>query len=166
MDAHHTGAMAPAGQLWSTAEDLTAWGRFLLGDSGDVLAAPTLEEMLQLVAEQARELVGCDWCRVRIAVEPDDVREAISAEQNEGAAEVDAVGRGPGFRSSGREGGGLGDGSRVAALTALDGRAIGSIELARKRGGEFGGADDAVLAHLAQMVSAAVERTWLYQAGT
>ena len=44
---HHTGAMAPAGQLWSTAEDLTAWGRFLLGDSGDVLTASTLEEMRQ-----------------------------------------------------------------------------------------------------------------------
>ena len=114
-----------------------------LADVSLALASPgPLEEMLQLVAEQARELVGCDWCRVRIAVEPDDVREAVSAsEPNEGAA------------------------SRVVALTALDGRAIGSIELARKRDGEFGGADEAVLAHLAQMVSAAVVRTWLYQSG-
>lgn len=116
-----------------------------LADVSLALATPgPLDEMLQLVAEQARELVGCDWCRVRIAVEPDDVREAVSSEPDEGAADVDAV----------------------AALTALDGRAIGSIELARKRDGEFGGADEAVLAHLAQMVSAAVERTWLYQSGT
>lgn len=116
-----------------------------LADVSLALATPgPLDEMLQLVAEQARELVGCDWCRVRIAVEPDDVREAVSSEPDEGAADVDAV----------------------AALTALDGRAIGSIELARKRDGEFGGADEAVLGHLAQMVSAAVERTWLYQSGT
>lgn len=116
-----------------------------LADVSLALATPgSLDEMLQLVAEQARELVGCDWCRVRIAVGPDDVREAVSSEPDEGAADVDAV----------------------AALTALDGRAIGSIELARKRDGEFGGADEAVLAHLAQMVSAAVERTWLYQSGT
>lgn len=116
-----------------------------LADVSLALATPgPLDEMLQLVAEQARELVGCDWCRVRIAVDPDDVREAVSSEPDEGAADVDAV----------------------AALTALDGRAIGSIELARKRDGEFGGADEAVLAHLAQMVSAAVERTWLYQSGT
>ena len=114
-----------------------------LADVSLALATPDgLEEMLQLVAEQARELVGCDWCRVRLVVEPDDVREAVSAsETGEGAA------------------------SHVATLTALDGRAIGSIELARKRDGEFGGADEAVLAHLAQMVSAAVERTWLYGTG-
>jgi GAF domain-containing protein len=80
--------------------------------------------------------------------------------------DADIVVRRPGFPFSGREGGALGDGSRAAVLTALDGRAIGAIELARKRDGEFGGADEAVLAHLAQMVSAAVERTWLYQTGT
>jgi len=139
-----------------------------LADVSLALATPgPLDELLQLVAEQARELVGCDWCRVRIAVEPDDVREAVSAsEPNEGVADVDAVVRRPGSRLSGREGGSLGDESRVAALTALDGRAIGSIELARKQDGEFGGADEAVLAHLAQMVSAAVERTWLYRSGT
>jgi hypothetical protein len=145
-----------------------------LADVSLALATPDpLEEMLQLVAEQARELVECDWCRVRIAVEPDDVREAVSAsEPNEGRGvgaampDADIVVRRPGFPFSGREGGALGDGSRAAVLTALDGRAIGAIELARKRDGEFGGADEAVLAHLAQMVSAAVERTWLYQTGT
>lgn len=144
-----------------------------LADVSLALATPDpLEEMLQLVAEQARELVECDWCRVRIAVEPDDVREAVSAsEPNEGRGvgaampDADVVVRRPGFPLSG-EGGALDDGSRAAVLTALDGRAIGSIELAGKRDGEFGGADEAVLAHLAQMVSAAVERTWLYQAGT
>jgi hypothetical protein len=45
--AHDSGAMAPAGQLWSTAGDLATWGHFLLGDGGGVLSPSTLEEMLQ-----------------------------------------------------------------------------------------------------------------------
>lgn len=40
-----TAAMAPAGQLWSTAADLGRWARFLGGDTGGVLAPDTLEEM-------------------------------------------------------------------------------------------------------------------------
>jgi CubicO group peptidase (beta-lactamase class C family) len=40
-----TGAMAPAGQLWSTVSDLARWCRFLAGDTGDVLSADTVEEM-------------------------------------------------------------------------------------------------------------------------
>jgi CubicO group peptidase (beta-lactamase class C family) len=44
---HDAGAMAPAGQLWSTVEDLGHWAAFAGGDTGDVLAADTLEEMLE-----------------------------------------------------------------------------------------------------------------------
>lgn len=39
------GAMAPAGQLWATLDDLARLAAFLLGDTGDVLGAATLEEM-------------------------------------------------------------------------------------------------------------------------
>ena len=39
------GAMAAAGQLWSTLTDLGRFAAFLLGDTGDVLSATTLEEM-------------------------------------------------------------------------------------------------------------------------
>lgn len=39
------GAMAPAGQLWSTATDLARWLRFIAGDSGGVLHPDTVEEM-------------------------------------------------------------------------------------------------------------------------
>ncbi|SDS02365.1 CubicO group peptidase, beta-lactamase class C family [Nocardioides scoriae] len=48
--AHDTGAMAPAGQLWSTVEDLARFGGFLLDGHPDVLDAPTLREMRQPVA--------------------------------------------------------------------------------------------------------------------
>jgi CubicO group peptidase (beta-lactamase class C family) len=45
--AHDYRAMAPAGQLWSTVEDLARWACFLLGDTGDVLAPDTLAEMAE-----------------------------------------------------------------------------------------------------------------------
>ncbi|CAN5251080.1 serine hydrolase domain-containing protein [soil metagenome] len=40
-------AMAPAGQLWATLTDLARFAAFLLGDTGDVLSAATLEEMAE-----------------------------------------------------------------------------------------------------------------------
>ena len=40
-----TGAMAPAGQLWSTLEDLVSWGQLLAGSRPDVLSTASLEEM-------------------------------------------------------------------------------------------------------------------------
>ena len=40
-----TGAMAPAGQLWSTLADLVTWGQVLSGGRADVLAPSTVEEM-------------------------------------------------------------------------------------------------------------------------
>ena len=39
------GAMAPAGQLWSTLTDLARWVRFIGGDTGGVLAPETVAEM-------------------------------------------------------------------------------------------------------------------------
>ena len=45
--AASTGAMAPAGELWSTVGDLGRWASFLTGDTGDVLSPATLEEMRQ-----------------------------------------------------------------------------------------------------------------------
>ena len=44
-----TGAMAPAGQLWSTLADLVTWGQVLSGTRPDVLAPSTLAEMQQPV---------------------------------------------------------------------------------------------------------------------
>ncbi|TAL23205.1 MAG: class A beta-lactamase-related serine hydrolase [Frankiales bacterium] len=42
---HDAVAMAPAGQLWATLADLGRFAAFLLGDTGEVLSADTLEEM-------------------------------------------------------------------------------------------------------------------------
>ena len=43
--AQDTGAMAPAGQAWSTVGDLATYAQFLLDGHEDVLAASTLDEM-------------------------------------------------------------------------------------------------------------------------
>ncbi|GAA4440859.1 serine hydrolase domain-containing protein [Phytohabitans houttuyneae] len=45
-----TGAMAPAGQLWSTLDDLARWAAFLAEPVPDVLAPDTLAEMCVPVA--------------------------------------------------------------------------------------------------------------------
>jgi CubicO group peptidase (beta-lactamase class C family) len=41
------GAMAPAGQLWSTMFDLARWVAFIAGDTADVLSQSSLAEMRQ-----------------------------------------------------------------------------------------------------------------------
>lgn len=110
---------------------------FLADGSLALIGSESLEEMLQLVAEQALELVGGDSCRVSVVRDDGEIREAVSA------SEVDA-----------RK-------TITARLTALDGRVIGSIEV--DSGDDLSEIDDAVLQHLAQMVSAAVERAWLYR---
>jgi hypothetical protein len=66
-----TGAMAPAGQAWSTVTDLARWGRFLAFGHSEVLGVETLREAarpaapareyglgLRLVSWQGRPLVG------------------------------------------------------------------------------------------------------------
>ncbi len=44
---HDAGAMAPAGQLWTTVRDLARWAAFLAGDTAGQLSSDTLEEMLE-----------------------------------------------------------------------------------------------------------------------
>lgn len=46
-----TGAMAPAGQLWSTLGDLVTWGQVLAGAHPHVIAPATLAEMQQPMTE-------------------------------------------------------------------------------------------------------------------
>lgn len=56
---HDAGAMAPAGQLWSTVEDLATWAAFLGGDTRGLLAADTLAEMLE--PHTVVDLPGQPW---------------------------------------------------------------------------------------------------------
>jgi hypothetical protein len=115
---------------------------FLADASLALGASDSLGEMLQLVAEQARELVGADRCRVVLA-------------SHEDTARIEAISDAEGVSAPGR--------SITTDLTALDGRMLGRIELAGKSDGEFTSLDEAVLTQLAQMASAAVERRALYR---
>lgn len=47
---HDAAAMAPAGQIWSTVDDLAVWAAFLAGRTHDVLSPDTLAEMVRAVA--------------------------------------------------------------------------------------------------------------------
>lgn len=56
---HDAVAMAPAGQLWSSARDLARWAAFLGGRTEGVLDARTLQESLVPVA--VNDLTGLAW---------------------------------------------------------------------------------------------------------
>ncbi len=53
-----TGAMAPAGQLWSTVADLGRWATFLLDPDPSVLTPPSLAEMTVPTASQPGDASG------------------------------------------------------------------------------------------------------------
>jgi hypothetical protein len=157
-----------------------------LGDASLALdAQDSLQEMLQLVAEQARELVGADCCVATVAARGrprsaeaasyTDRRwtklvrwldvEAIYAlvRRSGGSVRIagDRLADVPAFRDA------CGErplhGWLAASLTALDGAELGAVQLFDKQGGAFTPDDEAALVHLAQMASAAVERARLYQ---
>jgi hypothetical protein len=161
---------------------------FLADASLALDASDSLEEMLQLVAEQARELVGAECCVATVAAEGRPrIAEAASYAQADrrwtglvqwldlfgiyrlihasgGSARVagEQLARLSAFQTaaSGR----APRGWLAAALTALDGSELGAIQLFDKQDGDFTRDDEAALVHLAQMVSAAVERARSYQA--
>ncbi len=158
---------------------------FLADASLALEASDSLEEMLRLVAEQARELVGADCCVATVGVEGHP-RLAEGASHPEGRwttfvrwLDLAAIYRlirhnGGSVRIDGEQLAGLplflvAAGDRPlqrwlgASLTALDGRELGAIQLFDKQGAAFTADDEAVLVHLAQMASAAVERARHYQ---
>jgi GAF domain len=163
-----------------------------LADASLALDAPgSVEEILQLVAEHARELVGAERCRAEIRL-PDGVTVYAHADAEPGSepvsvapAEVAALyaAVAPGRRSlrmssaelaaepARRTLEGAGDRVRsmrswlVASLCAPDGREFGLIQAFDKRDGEFTHLDEEVLVELAQMAATAVERAQRYADG-
>jgi hypothetical protein len=160
---------------------------FLTDASLALDASDSLEEMLRLVAEQARELIGADCCVATVAVGgvprtaeaasyPDDERRWSTfirwldllaiyrlVGQSGGSARVagEQLARLPPFCTA--DSAHSLRGWLAASLTALDGSALGAIQLFDKPGTGFTVDDEAALVHLAQMTSAAVERARLYQ---
>jgi hypothetical protein len=153
-------------------------------DGGD-----SLHEILHLLAEQARELVGGACCVATLCADGalPDARAASHAQADAAwgarialsdlsplerclgesasvvrmdAAESDA-GADPSLLELQRAGAPVRSWLAVK-LTALDGRTIGYVHVFHERPRAFGTGDEAVLVHLAHMASAAVERMALY----
>lgn len=161
---------------------------FLADASLTLDGSGSLDEMLQLVAEQARELVNAECCVATVAVDGQP-RTAEAASYFEGDRRWTAFvqwldlfaiyrliqQRGGSVRLAGEQITRLaafltrpGDlplhGWVAASLNALDGSELGAIQLFDKQdGGSFTADDEAALIHLAQMASAAVERARPYQ---
>jgi Phosphoserine phosphatase RsbU, N-terminal domain/GAF domain len=162
---------------------------FLADASLALDASDSLEEMLRLVVEQARELVGAECCVATVALEGRPrTAEAASHQETDPDTRWPAFVRwldlsaiyqfirlsGGSVRITGEQLTGLRlfrtagsdrplQGWLAASLTALDGGELGAIQLFDKPEGGFTREDEAALVHLAQMASAAVERTRLYR---
>ena len=117
----------------------------------------SLEEILQLVAEQAREMTGarsgsvhvagagaCAAIEARSESDGDDTWSEVLQPRPATPALASA-------RDAIRE-----------PLLSLDGSTLGWIEVEDKQNGEFSPADRAVLTQVAQMTAAAVERAFAY----
>jgi GAF domain-containing protein len=164
---------------------------FLADASLALDATDSLDELLRLVAEEGRELVDATCCvmTIRRSTRRNVVR-AVTCEDDQGsvwtafatALERDAANAGstvpwrleedeltghPALPSAPADLGAAGapSGWLAAPLAALDGRVLGSIHLFDKRDGRFSEVDEAIVLHLAQMASAALERALLYRAG-
>jgi hypothetical protein len=160
---------------------------FLADASLALDASESLDEMLRLVAEQARELVNAECCVATVAMGGlPRTAEAASYSGRErqwtgfvqwldlfaiyafirsrgGSVRIsgDQLREVPLFRSTARR---LPlRGWLAASLTALDGSELGAVQLFDKHEGRFSEGDEAVILHLAQMASAALERTQLYR---
>jgi hypothetical protein len=160
---------------------------FLTDASLALNASDSLQEMLRLVAEQARELVCAECCLATVSLDrrPRTAEAASHAEPDTrwttfvrwldlvriyellrlsgGSVRIagDELARHPLFRISSADR--PLQGWLAASLTALDGSELGAIQLFDKQHGDFTQDDEAALVHLAQMASAAVERARLYQ---
>jgi len=56
---HDAAAMAPAGQLWSTVQDLSIWAAFMAGQTAGLLSPDTLAEMCSPIAVYDNR--GAEW---------------------------------------------------------------------------------------------------------
>jgi hypothetical protein len=148
------------------AEILRQLSTFLADASLALTASDSLEEVLQLVAEQARELIGAGGCLATAAA--DGESPVIAASFRDLNADPRILLRSSKFREPpiGQSEADTPSRSLLAApLRTLDGRDFGSIQVVEKTDGEFTEVDQAVLVHLAQMASAAVDRARLYGRG-
>ena len=147
----------------------------LLADASLVVhARSSIREVLQLVAEQTRELTHARWCLASAASVLGDPSPTIS-HAGTAPGDLDELARqayaavapdtGPprvvSFETRSGESGNV-----ASPLTALDGRPIGVLAIGTRAGLPFSELDKAMLVHLAQVTAAAIERAARYQPGS
>ncbi|HYO13988.1 MAG TPA: PAS domain-containing protein [Thermoanaerobaculia bacterium] len=101
-----------------------------------VNAALSVEEALEVITDQAREIVGAHQSVIRMTVDGD--LDDPSADRHPGEIAVPLVGR--------------------------DGKNIGVLQLSGRTDGELTPSDEAILVQLAQMAAVAIENQQLYRA--
>ncbi len=161
---------------------------FLTDSSLALESTDSIDEMLQLAVDQGREILAAGCCLVTVAAEG-----APRAAEGVSHLEPDADWTFtrwldlPGIYRLLKENDGLlkltGEHAAMLALpeprsersihgwlavslTALDGTQIGALQAFNKHAVTFGSEDEAALVHLAQMISATVERMRLYRQAT
>jgi hypothetical protein len=121
-------------------------------------AGGSLQELLRLIAEHAREVVDAELCVVTLGGAPSLRASSYGRATDQSrthATEPLSVVEAPGAYK---------DDDRLAVpLTSLDGGELGRLELCGKNGGVFSDVDRAAADHLAQLTSAAVERVLLHR---
>lgn len=167
--------------------------RRLASASLAINSALSLDEMLEVISERAREIVGAhqsitsmtideNWAQVINAVSVSD-KYAASPQYKETPdvsgiyallcrrqqpiritkAELEAD---PAWQEFGKQASShpAMQGWLAAPLTGRDGKSIGVIQLSDKYEGEFTESDEAIIVQLAQMASVAIENSRLYRA--
>jgi Phosphoserine phosphatase RsbU, N-terminal domain len=119
----------------------------------------SLEEILQLVSEQAREMTDALSGSVHVrggaqATAAIDVQSQSDGDDTWSEVLQPRVAAQPAPRND--------DETIRAPLLSLDGSSLGWIEVKGKKDGRFSLADEALLRHVAQMTAAAVERALAY----
>lgn len=142
----------------------------LLADTSLAVSAhSSVEEVLQLVAEQARELTAAAWCVARANSTGDGQPQASAssgtAPAHAGRLALDAIAAAEQVRPTDvvvREDPTASLHLVAAPFTALDGRPLGVLVVARARDRPFDGLERALLVHIAQMTAAGLERALGY----
>ena len=137
----------------------------LLAD--DALAAgevESLEEVLQLVAEQAREMTDAGSASIFVFGREESPAAIAAHSESDGDDTWSEVLQPPATApsESGRQRDAILEEPVRTPLQSLDGSVLGWIEVTDKQGGDFSPADRAVLTQVAQMTAAAVERALAY----
>ena len=158
---------------------------FLTDSSLALRASESMGEMLQLAVDQGREILGVGCCLVTVAGDGEPrAAEAVSHSEpdcdwafirwldltaiysmlrdSQGVLDLADRGQMGSVLPAGLEPGRAPSRWLVVSLTALDGTQIGSLQAFDADAATFDGEDEAALIHLAQMVSATVERMRLY----